>query len=215
MNPKLDGTFLDRLSQALRDPLPGPAAHRPVTPELAYGRHRGPARNSNNLSAVLVALVPREDGWNIPLTLRAHHLPSHGGQVSFPGGRLEDGEEPWGAAKREFHEELGADAEQFALLGQLTPLQVFASRHWVVPLVAACHEPLSYRPNPNEVESVFEMPVKHLMTVNFSERNIQRRGLLHFDTPGFAYQSHFIWGATAMILNEFKCVLEKVLSKNS
>jgi 8-oxo-dGTP pyrophosphatase MutT (NUDIX family) len=208
-----DHAFLDLVSQALSEPLPGPAAHRPVTPELAYGRHRGPARKSNHLSAVLVGLVEREGNWHVPLTVRAIHLPFHAGQVSLPGGKLEDDETPWFAAKREFTEELGVQTDGFVQLGQLTPLHVFASRHWVVPIVAASREPLLYSPNPDEVDSVFEVPIQHLLSASFTESKIQQRGLLSFDTFGFCYQSHFIWGATAMILHELRLVMHKVLGK--
>ena len=92
------------LETRLQEPLPGVASHRPFAANLCYGRHRGPIFASTRQAAVLILLVQSPEGWQIPMTIRPAGMQQHAGQVCFPGGALEAGEDVEDAAKEAFEE---------------------------------------------------------------------------------------------------------------
>jgi 8-oxo-dGTP pyrophosphatase MutT (NUDIX family) len=132
------------------------------SPRLAYGRHRGPARQRCRRAAVVAAIYPRRESGQLCLTLtrRPTFLSHHGGQVCLPGGRIEPGESAATAAVREYREELGVALEITAWLGTLDPMYVFASDNRVEAWVVTAETPASpWRPDPSEVAEVIEMPL--------------------------------------------------------
>ena len=184
--------------------------HRFLAPELAYGRHRGPCDTGVKHAAVILLLYATHEHWTIPLTLRHRDLPDHAGQISLPGGRIEAGESEWDSAVRELEEELGVSRKAIEYLGRLPPIHVFASNHLVQPFVAYSAATPLFIPNPCEVEEVIEFV---LPREPWRER-IEQRTLNHrrveWKVPGFAQGPHFIWGATAMILESFLDVHSKL-----
>ena len=144
--PIVDANLPDRLAARLEQPLPGWRAQVHYQPELSLGRHRGPAPATARQAAVLVVLYPRDDAWHVPLMLRPLHMPDHAGQVSLPGGMIEPGETPREAALREYTEELGASSDELRLLGELSPLYLFASNFQITPWVAAARTVPEWRP---------------------------------------------------------------------
>ena len=133
---------------------------------------------------------------------------AHGGQVSIPGGRLEPGENHTQAALREFEEETGISVSSSQLLGRLSELFIAPSGFLVKPFVACAQERPRFDPDPVEVEQIIELTVSALM----SEATV-RWGRVRLDsdvqaeTPYFDVEGHMVWGATAMILSEFKEIL--------
>ena len=160
-------------------------------------------------AAVLVGLVPREDGTRVLLTRRTDALRHHGGQVSFPGGRVEtDDAGVLGAALRESHEEIALEARQVAPLGYLDPL-LTVSGFRVTPVVAAVDPEYVPQPHPGEVAEVFEVPFAYLMSAAHvrqveMEFRGRARSVLEYDWPG-----QRIWGATAAILYNLRRRLEE------
>jgi 8-oxo-dGTP pyrophosphatase MutT (NUDIX family) len=153
-------------------------------------------------AAVLLALVPRECGLRVVLTLRKEDLRHHAGQVSFPGGRIEpDDDGPLQAALREAREEIALDPARVQPLGWLDPLATITGFR-VVPLVAVLEPDTTFVPDPREVASVFEVPLAHLLAPsNLRRVAIQFRGrprhvLEYLPHDGGAR----IWGATASML---------------
>ena len=106
---------LIRLRDRLAEPLPGRCAQARFEPELAYGRHSGPAPSSARQAAVVVLLYEHAGEWTTPLTVRPAHLTNHAGQVSLPGGLVEPGETTAAAALRELEEELGVATSETAV----------------------------------------------------------------------------------------------------
>ena len=159
-------------------------------------------------AAVLAGLVPRADGTRVLLTRRNDQLRHHGGQVSFPGGRVDPGDAgPVAAALRESAEEIALPAAQIAPLGFLDPF-VTVSGFRVIPVVAAVDPDYVARPNPAEVAEVFEVPLDFLMAPEHLHRvAMEYRGrareVLEYNWPG-----QRIWGATAAILYNLRQRLE-------
>lgn len=151
-------------------------------------------------SAVLVGLVPREHSTQVLLTRRTDGLRHHGGQVSFPGGRIEASDiGPITAAIRESNEEIALTARQISPLGFLDPFATISGFR-VVPIVAAIDPAYVAVPNPDEVADVFEVPLDFLMAPENLRRvevdyRGRRRAVLEYDWPG-----QRIWGATAAML---------------
>lgn len=190
-----------------------------MSPELSYGRHRGPVPANSRVAAVLVALYQHPQlGWTIPLTKRPDHLEHHPGQICFPGGRVEAGEDLETAAFREFVEELGCEPHAPMVLGQLTSLYVYASRNHVHPIVCVMECPKHFwRPDPNEVAEVIELPIQRLLDPAARIRVKKTRQLgqskdpkcqFSFIAPAFEHDGDEIWGATAMLLDELATVLQ-------
>jgi 8-oxo-dGTP pyrophosphatase MutT (NUDIX family) len=171
------------------------------------GRHRGPARGDARPAAVLVVLYPRAGAWHVPLMLRPAHMVDHGGQVSLPGGTIEPGETSRQAALREYREELGVDSDSLEVLGQLSPLYLFASNYAITPWVAAARKPPEWSPSQREVERLLEVPLAHLLDpANTGHVERRQRGL-GFRAPCFVWDSERIWGATSMVLAELLATL--------
>jgi 8-oxo-dGTP pyrophosphatase MutT (NUDIX family) len=195
-------SVIQPLREALRESLPGREYQRQASPELSYGRHFGPPPSNASQAAVLVLLQHSEDGWTIPLTKRPPTLKHHGGQICLPGGSQEAGESLSECACREMEEELGVQIDPSGVIGQLSPIYVFASNFAVTPFVCIQSEPLSYSPNAAEVEQLIQLPISALDSAEHcGHHDIHRRGL-RFRTPHLQWQQHRIWGATHIILSE-------------
>ena len=162
-------------------------------------------------AAVLVGLVPRNDGLRVLLTRRTSGLRHHAGQVSFPGGRVEpDDVDACAAALRETQEEIGVAPSLITPLGFLDPLATITGFR-ILPLVAAIASDYIVRPDPGEVDEVFEVPLEYLM----APANLQRiaidlggrsRSVFQFVERGTSGQR--IWGASASILFNLRERLE-------
>lgn len=153
-------------------------------------------------AAVLIGLAEREATLSLILTERAWHLPHHPGQIAFPGGRLMDGESAEAAALREADEEIGLAAGQVDVLGAL-PSQLTGTGFEVTPIVGWLAPDFAPVPDPSEVESVFEVPLEHLLApANYRQSTRERLGT-QFLTEEFIYERFRIWGATAAILRNF------------
>jgi 8-oxo-dGTP pyrophosphatase MutT (NUDIX family) len=173
----------------LRDRLGSPA------PRRLAARGAGEDRRA----AVLVPLfVDSGELWTL-LTRRAESLPSHRGQVAFPGGGRETGEDPWRAALREAEEEIGLEPRTVLRLGELDELGT-PSGYRIVPCVGAIPKPFEPAPDPGEIDEVFSVPVSALANPRLIEDrevlvNGQRRTLRLYHVG-----RHLIWGVTARIL---------------
>ena len=161
-----------------RDDASLPTAQR-YAPQLAYGRHQGPAAADARPAAVMLLLFPRDGQWRLPLTVRQACLADHAGQVSLPGGMLEPGESPEAGAMRELEEELGVRSSTDQLLGSLTPLYVFNSNFLVTPWLAHLPSAPIFRPSAAEVADLFELPLSRLLDT----RHVTRVAVQHGAAP--------------------------------
>ncbi|WP_343226203.1 CoA pyrophosphatase [Lysobacter sp. 5GHs7-4] len=162
-------------------------------------------------AAVLVGLVPRADGTRVLLTRRTDALRQHGGQVSFPGGRIETTDsDAVAAAIRETGEEIGLAPAQIAPLGYLDPLATITG-YRVLPVVATIDRDYVARPDPNEVADVFEVSLAYLMDpANLATHTLDYRGRAR-QVLEFRYPDQRIWGATASMLLNLRQRLEAIV----
>ena len=159
-------------------------------------------------AAVLVGLVPRREGTQVLLTRRTDGLRHHGGQVSFPGGRIEASDhDAVAAALRETREELGLPPAQIAPLGFLDPLATITGFR-ILPVVAIVSPDYIALPDPGEVADVFEVPLAFLL----DPANLDAHTFDLFGRPRavweYRYPTQRIWGATASILLNLRERLE-------
>lgn len=151
-------------------------------------------------AAVLVGVIPRPAGAGVLLTRRSDGLRHHGGQVSFPGGRIEALDaSPAAAALREANEEVGLDAMQARALGYLDPLLTVTGFR-VLPTVVLIDPSFQARPEPGEVAAVFEVPLDLLLDPLQLEKVELQFGGRARHVFQYRYQPQRIWGATASIL---------------
>lgn len=199
--------FFSFLEQRLCQPLPGRTAHAEFVPDYADTRSRlHPPPDTARRSAVVVPLLRRPDAVlpDVLLTLRSESLQSHKGQISFPGGRIDRDEAPQEAAIRELEEEVGVPAHDVVILGALTDLYVPPSNSAILPFVALVREPAIYVLSEHEVQEVFTVPLDHFIDANniLSAPRILSGTTVSVPYWNVHHQVH-LWGATAMIMNEF------------
>ncbi len=188
---------------------PGRRAQAAFAPELSYGRQFGPPPHHARPSSVLIALFHRDGKWRTTLTRRNPRLKAHAGQVCFPGGAQDPDENAAECAYREWSEELGPHASSWRLVGELSPVYVFVSNHFVRPFVAFCQPP-DYVPNVDEVEQVIEFPLELLFDPRCRGRHVTHRWGTRFGAPHYHFEGDLIWGATAVILAELGAVAESI-----
>ena len=159
------------------------------------------------VAAVLVPIVLHPEEPTLLLTLRASHLRSHAGQISFPGGRLEPTDSDLAAAAvRETREEIGIEHTRIELIGFLSD-QIIRSGYRITPVVALLRPGFALTPDSTEVAEVFELPLSFALNAgNYRSRPGRARGLA-FDTWELPYGERNIWGATAGILANLRELL--------
>lgn len=154
-------------------------------------------------AAVLVAIYGWPERPGLIFTERGADLRRHAGEISFPGGRQDEGDTDLAAtALREAEEEIGLDPAAVELSGALPPTSTFATGYRIHPFVGTVPEPgqLSLVPNPAEVETVLTISLDSFKG-GFEMRRLVRRGI-PFYTPTYEVDGRLIWGATARILGD-------------
>jgi 8-oxo-dGTP pyrophosphatase MutT (NUDIX family) len=161
-------------------------------------------------AAVLVPIVERAEGFTVLLTQRTENLPSHAGQVAFPGGRSHGPHEtPEDTALREAEEEIGIRREEVELIGRLN-VRFSGTGYRVTPVVGLVVPPFTLRPDPSEVASVFEVPLATVLdpashTLETVIRDGREREFYVLSHP-----ERYIWGLTARMLLDLSRVLAEL-----
>lgn len=160
-------------------------------------------------AGVLIPVFERPGQLSVLLTRRSAELNHHAAQVSFPGGRMEDGDrDVVHAALRETHEEVGIPAEAISVIGYLDPMPTVTG-YAVTPVIGVVSADAPLQIDRTEVEYTFEVPLPFLL-----DRNNQRAAEHEYQgrtipTVEFHYESERIWGATAHMLVELRKLVIK------
>ena len=165
-------------------------------------------------SAVLVPLIEMPDSElpHVLLQVRSEVMRHHRGQISFPGGRIEEGEDAVSAALREMHEEMGIRSESIVVLGHLTPLYIPPSNSAVTPIVAHVSSLDDLRLASAEVQEMFTLPLANIVSPVHIQRTAWELYGQTIDVPHWSVHERIpLWGATAMILNELVWLIREYL----
>ena len=204
--------FIEQLARRLQQPLPGRKAHEPLraipmgdlTPIFDHKAAPKPG-------SVLLLLYPDGNKIKFPLTKRPDYVGTHGGQVSFPGGKAEPNETIEQTAMREAEEEIGVRRANIEMIGRLSDFFVIPSNFMVTPVVAWQPTKPIFTPDPVEVVKILECAIEDLMKKDAVQvKEILAAKKYRLSAPHFMLEDEIVWGATAMMLNEFRTVLQEI-----
>jgi 8-oxo-dGTP pyrophosphatase MutT (NUDIX family) len=201
------------LKQRLLHPLPGDNAHhrfraKPVGDVRPLFSHKHPPRPGG----VIILLYDDAGVIKFPLIKRPEYNGAHGGQVSLPGGKAEPGEDSVQAALRECQEEIGVGGD-IQVLGKLSDFYVIPSNYIVTPVIACIDEKPVFTPDPFEVSRILEACLEDVIADDaIREKEILAAGKYRMIAPHFEIENEIVWGATAMMLNEFRMVMSEVVT---
>lgn len=199
------------LRKRLETTLPGIEAQMRFAPELLRQAWRsGQIPPQARQAAALVLLYPHEAGPAVALTVRGSALSRHPGQISLPGGATDPGETLAEAALREAAEEIGINPNSVRILGELTPVHVLVSGFTLHPVVGVTDRRPDFAPAPEEVEQILEVSLDHLRDASRIRQGTRIREGIAIEYPYFDLLGHQVWGATAMVLGEFICLLAEI-----
>jgi 8-oxo-dGTP pyrophosphatase MutT (NUDIX family) len=177
-------------------------------PSEAWVRAQNPKE-----AAVLLLLFEKDQKLHLLFTKRVAYPGVHSSQISFPGGKVELGDaSKQHTALREAEEEVGVAVHKIEVLGPLTPLYIPPSNFLVDPFVGRLREPVLWQPQETEVAEILEIPLQYLLQDKARTQREITVGAGQRTVPGFEWEAHFIWGATAMILEEFLAVARGAIS---
>jgi len=161
-------------------------------------------------AAVLVPLYLDSGALHAVFTKRRDDLSRHAGEISFPGGRQDFPDEDLRVtALREAEEEIGLPPGAVDMVGALPPTGTFVTSYKVHPFVGVIEPGHAWTPQPTEVEEVLELSLPDLLS-GFEMKRLIRRGV-PIRTPSYTVDGHFIWGATARIVQSLLERLEPVI----
>jgi 8-oxo-dGTP pyrophosphatase MutT (NUDIX family) len=152
-------------------------------------------------AAVLIPVIGEAEPTLI-MTLRSEDLPSHKGQISFPGGSIDPGESAIEAALRETHEEIDLDPEKVRVLGEMDSMPTWVSGFLVHPVVGWLDQKPELKPNEAEVAAILEVPISSLTEEIRAEPGFTHGGRT-FPTEAWIWDENVIWGFTARVLRVF------------
>jgi len=201
----------DFLKTRLQYGLPGPLAHEtmravPSGAVLPNFNHKLPPKPGS----VLILLYEQDGRIRFPLIKRPEYLGAHSGQVSLPGGKAEQNETAIETALREGEEEIGIRQSAVQVLGTLSDFFVVPSNFMVTPVIGVIENPV-FQADQREVMRILQGDLHDLIAGNAAKRKeILAAGKFLMDAPYFDIEGEVVWGATAMILNELRFILQEM-----
>ena len=199
------------ITRKLANTRPPADPSRGIIPNLPDGARSMRAFLEDELTAaaVLMPFVDRPEGLSVLLTQRSENLKHHAGQVSFPGGRIEEHDEgPLAAALRETEEEIGLTPDYISIAGYLDTA-VTGTGYAVTPIVGFVRPGFTLTLDAVEVSDAFEVPLSFLLDpTNLKAGSREFDGHV-FKYWEFHYENRVIWGATASMLVTLKGLLHE------
>jgi 8-oxo-dGTP pyrophosphatase MutT (NUDIX family) len=210
---------LEQIRSRLLRPLPGLEAQLRMAPQPRLGWDPLKFPDGAKTGAALLLVYPSfaaaagtpDETLHVALTVRGSGLRHHTGQVSLPGGRVDEGETIEAAALREANEEIGVDPSTVEVLGRLTPLHIPVSGFLLHPIVGFTPMRPAFQRAEWEVARIIEAPVALLSEPAVVKRETRTRLVdgqsIDVNVPYFDIDGEKVWGATAMVLAEFCAIL--------
>jgi len=165
--------------------------------------------NKTKPAAVLLLLYPNDNQIFFYLTKRTENLKYHKGQISLPGGSKERGETLLETALRETEEEIGVNKNQISILGNITPLFIPVTGFMMTPFIGFISKKPLIKLDSMEVADIFSVNILDLINNDklITYRQIKGKNL---NIPYFSLNNHQVWGATSMVLSEFKDIIHLI-----
>tara|TARA_B100001250_G_scaffold398499_1_gene406774 strand:- start:496 stop:1131 length:636 start_codon:yes stop_codon:yes gene_type:complete len=202
--------FIQLLKNDLKSKLPGKKAHDAMRIGRRIPKTIDYIIKTPVPSAVLILLYPKNKTFNFILTLRSNKVESHKGQISLPGGVQEKNETLSQTALRESNEEIGVKTEIIELIGKLSTIYVPFSGFKIYPYVGWTSKAPDLKASEDEVEKIIEISIDELINNNNQrKKNTTIRGV-PISMPYFNLNKEIVWGATSMILSEFKEIIKQI-----
>lgn len=166
-------------------------------------------------SAVLVLLYPdKNSNILLPMQERTAYKGVHSRQIGLPGGGVEQVDADYeDTALRETEEEIGVGRQEIKLLGRLSKIYIPPSNYLVQPVVGIASKRPNFEIDPTEVKSLLEAPIQSFTGDSAIQKGmVKGRNEEEFEVPCFRVHGHIVWGATAMIMSEFREIMSEVIS---
>ena len=207
----MESLFIKNLSNRLSKDLPGKSAHDTmmVTPRLPFPKINLVKKGIP--ASVLILLFPKNNQWHFFLTKRTNTVNHHKGQISLPGGVVETGESLEGAALRETHEEIGVDKKNIHLIGSLSSFYIPVSGFEMFPFIGWVKTEPETSIHDKEVDRIFSSSIQEFMLDKTQKTKKDTLKGFPVNIPYFDMNGETVWGATSMILAEFKLILKEIL----
>jgi 8-oxo-dGTP pyrophosphatase MutT (NUDIX family) len=197
------------LKHLLSQPLPGEEAHKMMSSSKRFTGDIMPDPAKAKKSSVFILLFKENGHWFIPLIKRPEYKGIHGGQICLPGGKFDDTDKDLlSTAYRETYEEVGVGKENIIFAGTLSTLFIPNSNFNVTPQVGVLKTIPEFRPDKREVEKIIKFPVSILFDRSKIKTFTKTVRGTTVTAPYYDFEGNQIWGATAMILNEFAEVVK-------
>ena len=205
--------FIAQLKIVVGNDIPGERSHQKMQVNYDKSFELPFSKNNSTPAAVLILLYLEDNEIHFFLTKRSNELEHHKGQISLPGGTQEENEKLTHTALRETQEEIGINKTSISIIGSMTPLFVPVTGFIINPFIGYSLNKLEPTPDPLEVEAIFSVNISDLL--NEANRTIEQRNIRGYDVevPYFKLNNYEVWGATSMILSEFRDLIKSINEK--
>ncbi len=210
--------FLHLKSKLKEIELIGSKAHSLLAPPGRFEEIKDYFRSSSNpkKASVLIHIYPDlQKEARFVLIKRNRYEGIHSGQISLPGGKFQTLDSTdWNTAIREASEEVGLTKDMVVKIREITKVYIPPSNFIVSPFLSYSNEKPFFKPQKDEVDQIIETPLKTLLNPNsLIKRKISTSYIKDILVPGYFLEGVFVWGATAMILSEFRELFKKASLK--
>ena len=208
----MEPVFIKKLKNRLEQNLPGSIAQdkMKIKPNISINKFID--KKNIRPAAVLILLYPiKQNDWYFFLTKRSLEVDHHKGQISLPGGMIEKNELKKDAATRETFEEIGVSQKKINIIGSLTNFSVPVSSFEIFPFIGWISNKPKTKIQITEVEKVFSISIKSLLNPEKEKFKDDILSGVPVKIPYFDLNNEMVWGATSIILSEFKHILEEII----
>jgi len=205
--------FITQLKITINNDLPGEESHKKMRVIYDQSIELPFSKINSTQAAVLILLYLVDNEIYFFLTKRTDELKHHKGQISLPGGTQEGNEKLIDTALRETQEEIGINKTSISIIGTITPLFVPVTGFMIYPFIGYSLNKLNPKPDPAEVATIFSVNISDLL--NKENRTTEKRNIRGYDVqvPYFKLNDYQVWGATSMILSEFRDLIKSINEK--